>query len=150
MDYQEYLPELNKTAEKYKNKAQIELNYCITCQPYDGGDYIWIIGNETTIDEIFDSVRCPEEYREDIAAHLKCPNCGKSGFERYEVAGTEDSSVLEEERKYQHIISRFADKLYDFRLHLEKYPSLALAHPMGKKIHKEITKSNVESIEVKH
>ncbi|UAL45562.1 RES family NAD+ phosphorylase [Sutcliffiella horikoshii] len=150
MEYQDYLPKLNKTAEKYKDKAQQELKYCITCQPYDGGDYIWIAGNETTIDEILESVKCPEHYRVDIAAHLICPNCGKSGFEQFDVAGTEDVAVLAEERKYQYIITRFADKLDNFRSHIEKYPSLALAHPMGKKIYKEITNSNLDSIKVKH
>lgn len=150
MDYEDFLPILNKSAEKFKDKAQQELKYCITCQPYDGGDYIWIIGNKTTIDEIFDDVKCPDQYREDIATHLYCPNCGKSGFEQYEVAGTEDLTILQEEKKYNSIISRFASKLDDFRYHLERYPSLALAHPMGKKIHKEINNSKVESIQVNH
>ncbi|MCW1929516.1 RES family NAD+ phosphorylase [Bhargavaea beijingensis] len=150
MEYEDFLPKLNKSAEKFKDKAQQLLKYCITCQPYDGGDYIWIVGNETTIDEILEDVRCPEQYREDIAAHLSCPNCGKSGFEQYEVAGTEDLTIFEEEIKYKSIISRFASKLDDFRSHLEKYPSLALAHQMGRKIHKEIIKSKVETIEVNH
>lgn len=150
MDYEVFLPKLNKSAEKFKDKAQQVLKYCITCQPYDGGDYIWIDGNETTIDEIFEGVKCPEQYREDIAIHLCCPNCGKSGFEQYEVAGTEDITVLEEEKKYKSIITRFASKLDDFRSHVERYPSLALAHPMGRKIHKEINNSKVESIQVNH
>lgn len=148
MQYEDFLPKLNKTAEKFREKAQKKLKYCITCQPYDGGDYIWIIGNETTIDEIFEDVKCPEQYREDIAQHLHCPNCGKSGFERYEVAGTEDLGILEEDRIYKSILSRFASKLSDFRAHLEKYPSLALTHPMGKKIHKEINSNKVESVSV--
>ncbi|PPA71808.1 RES domain-containing protein [Jeotgalibacillus proteolyticus] len=146
MDSQDYLPELNKRAEKFKDKAQLKLRYCVTCQPYDGGDYIWIMGNETTVEEILESLNCPEKYREDIAAHLKCPNCGREDFDIFDVAGTEDETILEEEKKYQKIISRFADKLSDFRSHLEKYPSLALSHPMGKKIHQEITKRKVESI----
>ncbi|WP_188006650.1 hypothetical protein GGGNBK_11900 [Sporosarcina sp. ANT_H38] len=45
MEYEDLLPVLNKTAEKFKVKAQQKLKYCITCQPYDGGSYIWIIGN---------------------------------------------------------------------------------------------------------
>lgn len=146
MDY--ILPELNKTAEKYKERTQKLLKYCITCQPYDGGDYIWIIGNETTIDEIFDHVNCPEKHREDIAAHLYCPNCGNSGFEQYDVAGTEDVSILEEDKMFKSLFSRYGSKLADFRSHLEKYPSLALAHPMGRKIQKEIRNSKVDAIEV--
>ncbi|MCA1025738.1 hypothetical protein LCM23_06510, partial [Cytobacillus kochii] len=100
MEYYENLPTLNKTAEKYLDKAQQELKYCITCQPYDGGSYVWVLGQETTIDDILDDVQCPEKYKEDIASHLSCPSCGKAGFERYEVAGTEDISILKEEEQY--------------------------------------------------
>jgi len=132
MDYENILPELNRTAERYKEKAQEKLKYCITCQPYDGGDYIWIMGTETTVDEILDDIGTPENYREDIAAHLYCPNCGRSGFEQYEVAGTEDADDLEEKRQIK-LIEKFANKLDSFKIHLEKYPSLALIHPMGKK-----------------
>ncbi|WP_107950259.1 RES family NAD+ phosphorylase [Lysinibacillus parviboronicapiens] len=149
MYYEEYLPELNRTAEKFRDKAQKKLKYCTTCQPYDGGEYIWIMGNKTSIDEIFDDINCPEKYREDIAEHLHCPNCGKSGFEQYEVAGTEDLHVLEEERKIKSIYTRFEKKLIDFRSHLEKLPSLALAHPLGRKIHKEIINNNVKTISIK-
>ncbi|MFJ7971985.1 hypothetical protein [Psychrobacillus sp. NPDC096389] len=85
MEYEDLLSILNKSAEKYKDKVQKELKNCIICQPYDGGDYIWIMGNETTIEEILENLNCLEKYREDIAAHLYCPNCGKSGFKQYEV-----------------------------------------------------------------
>jgi RES domain-containing protein len=147
MDYNDFLPQLNKTAEKYREKAQQKLKYCITCQPYDGGDYIWIIGTETTVDEIFEDVSVPEKYREDIAANLVCPNCGKSGFEQYEVAGTEDADDIERERQLN-LIGKFANKLKSLQLHLEAYPSLALTHPMGKKIRKEIFENREKSITI--
>lgn len=147
MDYNDFLPQLNKTAEKYREKAQQKLKYCITCQPYDGGDYIWILGTKTTVDEIFEDVNVPEKYREDIAAHLVCPNCGKSGFEKYEVSGTEDADDIEGERQLS-LIEKFANKLESLRVHLEIYPSLALAHPMGKKFRKEILDSRETSIKI--
>ncbi|MEQ2528855.1 RES family NAD+ phosphorylase [Bacillaceae bacterium CLA-AA-H227] len=147
MDYYDFLPQLNKTAEKYKEKAQQKLKYCVTCQPYDGGDYIWIMGTETTVDEIFEDVNVPEKYREDIAKNLNCPNCGKSGFEQYEVVGTEDADDIEKDRQIN-LIEKFATKLESLRLHLENYPSLALAHPMGKKIRKEIFDCREKSIKI--
>ncbi|WKL00525.1 hypothetical protein Q0F98_26305 [Paenibacillus amylolyticus] len=73
MEKYDFLPKLNKTAEKYREKAQRKLKYCITCQPYDGGDYIWFLGEETTVDEILESINCPERYRDDISQHLRCP-----------------------------------------------------------------------------
>lgn len=147
MDYDDFLPNLNRTAEKYKDKAQKLLKYCITCQPYDGGDYIWFLGTETTVDEIFEVLNVPEKYREDIASHLVCPNCGKSGFEQYEPAGTEDADDLERDRQLN-LIKKFADKLEDLRVHLETYPSLALAHPMGKKIRREILENKEKAISI--
>lgn len=104
MEYEDLLSILNKSAEKYKDKVQKELKNCIICQPYDGGDYIWIMGNETTIEEILENLNCLEKYREDIAAHLYCPNCGKSGFEQYEVAGTEDLTILQEEKNIKRLL----------------------------------------------
>lgn len=67
MDYSDFLPDLNKVAERYREKVQVLLKYCVTCQSYDGGDYVWIHGEKTTVDEIMDSVNCPEKYRDDIA-----------------------------------------------------------------------------------
>lgn len=39
MDYSNLLPVLNKTAEKYRVKLQTLLKNCVTCQPYDGGEF---------------------------------------------------------------------------------------------------------------
>lgn len=147
MDYDYFLPKLNKTAEKYKEKTQQILKYCVTCQPYDGGDYIWILGKQTTVDEIFEELDVPEKYREDIASHLVCPNCGSSGFDQYDVAGTKDEDDIEWERQIK-IIKKFANKLESLRAHLESYPSLGLAHPLGKKIRKEIINEKAISIPI--
>ncbi len=146
MFYEDFLPILSKAAEKFRERAQKKLKYCITCQPYDGGDYIWFHGEETTIDDILDSVGCPERYREDISGHLHCPNCGKSGFEQYETAGTEDRYIIEEEKKISRVLRRYSEKLEDFRKHLEEYPSLALNHYLGRKLLKEIENRRVDSI----
>ena len=48
MDPDDFLPTLNKTAQRYFQQVQKEVSYCPTCQPYDGGEYIWILGEETT------------------------------------------------------------------------------------------------------
>lgn len=144
----EYLPTLNKTAEKYRTKAQRELKYCVTCQPYDGGSYVWIMGEETTVEEIFDSIDCPERYRDDIAEHLGCPNCGNSSFDRYDTVGTEDNYRIRIESHYNKALSKYNNKIQSFREHLEQFPSLAGSHPLGRKIFKEIREKKVDSINV--
>lgn len=148
MDYSDFLPDLNKAAERYREKVQVLLKYCVTCQPYDGGDYVWIHGEKTTVDEIMDSVNCPEKYRDDIAEHLHCPNCGSSSIERYGTVGTEDRYRIAEEERYNRILKQYADKIEGFRKHIEDYPSLALDHPMGRKIYKEVVQRRAESVTV--
>jgi hypothetical protein len=90
---------LNRTAQKYLEKTQSEVKYCLTCQPYDGDKYVWVLGEETTLDEIFEELNVPEKYRDDIACHIKCYNCGASNFDRYDVIGKEDHFNLETEKK---------------------------------------------------
>lgn len=148
MDYSDYLPILNKTAERYREKVQNLLKYCVTCQPYDGGDYVWIHGEKTTVDDIMDGINCPEKYRDDITEHLHCPYCGSSSIERYGTVGTEDRYRIDEEKRYNRILKQFADKIEGFRKHLEDYPSLALDHAMGKKIYKDIVQRKAESVTI--
>lgn len=150
MESEDFLPDLNKTAEKYREKVQKLIKYCVTCQPYDGGSYVWIMGDKTTIDEIFDSVDCPERYRDDIAKHLGCPNCGNSSFERYDTVGTEDGYILRAERHYYKSLNLYNKRISNFKEHLEKYPSLAVSHSLGRKILKEITEMKVDSDSIKN
>jgi len=149
MDICDYLPTLNKTAERYRIKAQRELRYCPTCQPYDEGSYIWIFGEKTTVEEIFNSINCPEKYRDDISEHLGCPNCGSSSFDRYDTVGTEDSYRIQAENHYNKALSTYNKKIQDFRGYLEQFPSLAGAHPLGRKIFKEISEKKVDSTKVR-
>lgn len=151
MSFVDALPELNKTATKYLEKAQKELKYCITCQPYDGGDYIWIMGTKTTVDEIFEGLNVPEKYREDIATHLYCPNCGNEGFEQYDVVGTKDINDFEIEteiRRQEKVFKKFANKVQCLKEYLSEYPSLGLGDPMGRKIRQEIQKSKQDAITI--
>lgn len=148
MDIESSLPSLNKTAEKYKEKAQALLKYCPTCQPYDGDSYVWILGSETSIDEILDLVDCPETYRDDISQHLYCPNCGRENFERYDTAGTEDSYTLKAEQHYERALKKFGNKIEKFKEHIEAYPSLSLHDSLGKRLFKEIIEEKAETITI--
>lgn len=148
MDYQDLLPELNKTASRYYEKVQKLLRYCVTCQPYDGGDYIWIHGEKTTVEDIMDNLNCPEKYREDIVEHLHCPNCGSTSIELNGPVGTEDRYRLYEEARNKKLLMKYANKIQDFKSHIEQYPSLALAHPMGKKIFTDVINKKADSITI--
>lgn len=148
LNYEDFLPDLNKTAERFREKAQKEIKYCITCQPYDGGSYVWILGEETTIEEIFDSINCPEKYRDDIAQHIGCPNCGNSSFERFDTVGTEDRFRLHAESHYNKALSQYNKRISTFKEHLVNFPALGVSHSLGKKILKEIKDRKVDSINI--
>ena len=142
MNIEDFLPELNKNAMRYYERVQQRVKYCVTCQPYDGGDYVWIMGIQTTLEELFDDINCPEKYRDAIADHISCPYCGNSSFERYDIVGEGETNDLSIESHLKKAEQRYGKKIVDFQSYLEQYPSLALDHPMGRKLHKEIQRNN--------
>ncbi|OLN28968.1 RES family NAD+ phosphorylase [Desulfosporosinus metallidurans] len=146
MDPDDFLPTLNKIAQRYFQQVQKEVSYCPTCQPYDGGEYIWILGEETTLEEIFDELDVPERFRGDIANHITCDNCGASNFERYDIVGKADHFDLETQEKSRLAERKYGRKIDELQSHLDKYPSLALTTALGRKIYKEILRGNVPSL----
>jgi hypothetical protein len=148
MDHYDFLPKLNKTAKKYYERVQEKLHYCVTCQPYEGGDYIWIFGKSIELDELFDDFSVPDRYRDDIAQHLSCPNCGREVFERWEEVGLEDPYDAELRKTVRAAETKFGRKLDSFQSHLKQYPSLSLSHPLGRKIQKEISSGNLPACKV--
>lgn len=63
MDHKDILPDLTKTAQKYREKVQLDVSPASQ-----------IVGEKTTIDEIMDSVNCQDQYRDLIPNFLSCPN----------------------------------------------------------------------------
>jgi hypothetical protein len=139
MYYTDFLPSLNLTAEKYLKHAQQEVEYCITCQPYDGGSYIWVLGEKTTLEDIFEDIKCPEKYRDDISAYIVCPNCGSHGFERYDTVGKQDRYDAAVEQHLKQANQKYGSQVKELQQYLELYPSLALKTRLGRKLFKEIT-----------
>ena len=124
-------------------KLQKEIEYCITCQSYDGGEVVWIWGERTDLEELFDQFRIPENLRDEIAEKLRCPNCG-CYFERGADYGKKSESEKNREqlldRQYANWIKAYTPKLKDFDLFIKKYPYLGASHKLGAKIIKTISK----------
>jgi len=148
VDPDDFLPILNKTAQRYLKQVQQEVKYCPTCQPYDGGEYIWILGEKTTLEEIFDELDVPERFRGDIPKHITCDNCGSSNFDRYDTVGKEDHFDLETQKRIRLAERKYRRKIDELQSHLYKYPSLALTTALGRKIHKEILSGNVLDLSI--
>lgn len=140
MDTFSYKPTLTNIATNYLKKAQAEVKYCINCQPRDGGDYVWVLGEQTTLKDIFCDLEIPEKYHCDIAQHIVCPYCGCDQFDEHTDVGREDKwNIMVQEyltkadRKYGRQVALLQD-------HLQKYPLLSLTAPLAKTIYREITR----------
>jgi hypothetical protein len=144
-----FRPYLNKPEQRYLEKVQNEVKYCPICQPYEGDSYIWILGEETTLEDIFFEQDVPEKYRDDIASYIVCDNCGASNFDRYAVVGKEDRFDYETQEKIENAEKKYKRKINELQNHIMEYPSLALSTPLGRKIYDEILKGNITTTSVK-
>lgn len=142
MDESDFLPNLNKTAERYLQRVQALVKYCPNCQPYDGGDYVWIWGKKTTLNDIFYDLNVPEKYREDISAHISCGTCGTSGFDQWDTVGTEDNYDILRKKHLRLSERKYGKQVNKLQEYLEKYPLLTMKAPLGRTIYKEITQRN--------
>jgi hypothetical protein len=132
------VPILNKTKTIYKDKVQKEIKYCIYCQPNEGDSYVWVLGNHTTLDELFYELKVPEKYWDEISENLYCPYCGKQGFEPYEDIGLEDKYDIRIQKHINEAECKFGKEIRKFENDIELFPTLALENPLGRKILKEI------------
>lgn len=141
---------LNQSIRKYKKEVQKLLKYCKNCQPRGEGEYVWILGDETILDEIFELVNCPVKYRDEMVQHVSCSNCGSSFLSRWDSVGLEDAYTPRAEKHYETALKKYEKKIYSFLEHLKLYPSLALHHSLGGNIFNEIinNKSNALNINV--
>jgi len=124
--------------ERYREKLQSEVAYCVTCQPYDSGDYIWVLGQQIELTDLLEWLDIPERVWEDVVQGIICQNCGAS-VELGDTVGTktEEEQILDE--LYDRLNRKLSPKVDDFQSHLERWPYLGLKHPIGKKILKQIT-----------
>ncbi len=73
-------PKLTAKEEGFRKKIQSQIAYCTYCQPYDGGEPVWIFGTRAELDELFEHYDVPPEYLKRIMKHLHCPNCKNTKF----------------------------------------------------------------------
>jgi len=140
----------NIDKEKLIEQLQEEIQYCATCQPYDSGDVVWILGEETELEELLDDFKVPESIRDEIAESLRCPNCGCQ-FERGAQYGKKSAGeILYEkliDKKQKEWFGKYNQSLDDFMGFIEKYPYLGAKHSLGKKIIELMPKFPMKNIE---
>lgn len=124
--------------EEWAEILQPNIAYCITCQPYEGGEEVWIFGRRTSLDCLMDDLRVPEAVRDDVADRLHCFHCGRVSFDRWEDYGEKSEWEVEADHRWDEWHRRFEGQVDEFAVHLQTLPYLGLSHPIGRKIQSAI------------
>ena len=119
--------------ERFQKQLLNELRYCINCQPWDDGEAVWIFGARIWIRELLQSLGIPESMYEAVIEGIDCPNCGSSLDSSCEVGIRHDYEIEHEER-VQRGKRLYGERLFEFSRHIRDYPYLGSAHPVGRKI----------------
>ncbi|MCZ6626005.1 MAG: RES domain-containing protein [Deltaproteobacteria bacterium] len=127
-------------------QVQQQITHCITCQPYEGGEAVWIFGSRTDIDDVLDSCSVPERLKDEVLSQINCPGCGAS-IERPCDVGIKHDFEIEYDETLERAERRYESKLYDFSHFLQRVPYLGANHPLGKAILRTIKKFPKRSVE---
>jgi hypothetical protein len=84
----------DQMVKHYARLVQRDVCYCTNCQPFDGGEVVWVSGEKTDLEDVLDDYDVPEELRDEVASQLKCRNCSTE-LERGATVGLDDSPSRE-------------------------------------------------------
>jgi hypothetical protein len=133
--------------QEYIDEAQSEIAYCLNCQSRDSGEWVWVFGIQYEMGDFLGGhLGILEDYWEEVADSLVCPNCGTELNMGYDVGlPTPEEKAVKEKWNDWH--NRYDWKFEEFFAHLEKYPYLGMQHALGKEIFDKISSLPVCSIE---
>ncbi len=129
----------NDRVAAFAGKAQERIRYCLTCQPYDSGEAVWIFGDRWDMEDLLKDTGVPEALRDEVVSLLECPGCGCS-LEKYSEVGLPTRHELEYEAKIKSLKKRFYPKLQAFAEFLERFPYLGGRHPFANQIIQSVKK----------
>lgn len=133
--------------QEYIKEAQAEIAYCLNCQPRDTGEWVWIFGEQYEMGDFLGGhLGIPEEYWEEVADSLVCPNCGTDLNMGYDV-GLPSSYEKAVKAKWDQWHERYDWKFEQFYEFLERYPYLGSHHELGREILDKILSLPACSIE---
>lgn len=114
-------------------QLQSEICYCDTCQPYEDGEAIWVLGVRRNLEALFDEYNIDEDLRDEISNNLNCPNCGRN-LERYDDFGERTPYEKQVDQKQEEWSGRYKDQLDGLAKFIAEYPYLGVKHELGKRI----------------
>lgn len=131
-------PILTSKEEKYRSKVQSKIENCIYCQPYDGGEVFWILGDRIELMELLEICKVPEINWEIIVEHLHCPYCGNISFDLASEIGIKTEFDIEVDKHLAGAKKMYGSLVIELEELLEKFPLLAYSNKLAKRIFKEI------------
>ncbi|HEX8243176.1 MAG TPA: RES family NAD+ phosphorylase [Longimicrobium sp.] len=131
-------PELTRAAERHRERVQSKLYACEACQPTDDGEVAWFLGDRVELADLLREMKVPEHMWDGIADRLRCPNCGREGFHRYDDVGLPSSEERLFQRHLEKALREHGVEIEAFDEYLTKYPMLGIKHGFGRKIQRLI------------
>ncbi len=130
-----------RTIEDWVELVQPHADYCITCQPYDGGEAIWVLGEQCSMEDFLNDFGVPEERQEEVASRLSCNNCGAPLDMTSDVGIKSAAELADEQRSEEYWTAwktEYEPRLKDFTQFLSLYPYLGCDHEFGRRVLSEI------------
>lgn len=132
-----YKPELTDEEERLREKIQDDIHFCLNCQARDSGEWIWVMGDEYELEDLFYDYEVKEESKDRIVKHLFCPNCGTE-LSRGDRIGLEDKYDKEIKKHLKEAEAKYGKHIEQLSKGIKQFPTLALNFPLAKNILKEI------------
>jgi len=142
------LPELTRAAERHRERVQAQLYACESCQPQDDGHVEWYLGDQVEVADLLREVKVPERMWDDVASHLRCPNCGRRGFHRYDDIALPSSEERTYQRHLQRALREHGAAIEEFDKYLTKFPMLGMKHAFGRKVQRLIGSGRIRPTNV--
>lgn len=129
---------LTPREQKTHKKIQDDIHYCLNCQARDNGDWIWVMGERSDIESLFDDYNVNEIRRNKFVKYgLHCNYCGTS-IDRYDEIGLEDSYEKEISIHVKKANQKYGKQINELKSEIKNFPTLAYKLPLAKSIYKEI------------
>jgi hypothetical protein len=122
-----------KDLDELIEAVEEQVRFCANCQPWEGGEPIWVQGAQTSIEDLLEAVDVPEDLKDEVVSRIQCRNCG-SEVGRYDEVGTLHGFEVEHERRIEDAERKYADRLYKFSHYLRSYPYLGAEHQVGREL----------------
>jgi hypothetical protein len=127
-----------KAIERYVKRVQKKIRYCDTCQPYDGGETVWIYGSATEMDDLLRDCNVPYEKWDEVMPGLHCPFCGNENLDLSSTIGVKEAYEIKFEKEREDAIEKHYKAIVRFHTLLTRTPMLALKDRLGRTLRKEI------------